>query len=100
MCDMIHEVLGHGVACALTPGVKALSLSAVALQTSASNRFVASAGSIVNVAVGVVLLALVGRRQPFGLTGYFRWLLPTLKLLHGTGYLVFDSSVNIGYWAV
>ena len=100
MCDMIHEVLGHGVACALTPGVKALSLSTVALQTSASNRFVASAGSIVNVAVGVVLLALVGRRQPFGLTGYFLWLLATLNLLNGTGYLLFSSILNIGDWAV
>ena len=100
MCDMIHEVLGHGVACALTPGVRALSLSTVALQTSAQSRFVASAGSIANLAVGAVLLAVVDRMKRFGLTGYFLWLLATLNLLNGTGYLLFSSILNIGDWAV
>jgi hypothetical protein len=34
-CDMVHEVLGHGLACALT-GVRMVSLSTVALQTGSS----------------------------------------------------------------
>ena len=42
-CDMLHEVLGHGLACALIPGVRALSLTTVALQTSAQSRLVAAA---------------------------------------------------------
>ena len=100
MCDMIHEVLGHGVASALTPGVRALSLSTVALQTSAPSRFVAAAGSVANLAVGAVLLAIADRRQRFGLTGYFLWLLATLNLLNGTGYLLFSAILNIGDWAV
>src|SRR5438046_5500448 len=100
MCDMIHEVLGHGVACALTPGVRALSLSTVALQTSTESRFVASAGSIANLAVGAVLLAVVDRMPRFGLTGYFLWLLATLNLLNWTGYLLFFCILIISDSAV
>ena len=98
-CDMVHEVLGHGLACALT-GTRALSLSTVALQTGTSNRFVAAAGSIANVVAGVVALWLFRRGKAFGAARYFLWLLAALNLLNGTGYLLFSGVLDFGDWAV
>ena len=99
-CDMIHEMLGHGLACALTPGIRALSLSTVALQTSSESRFVAAAGSVMNVLAGLFLLALFRRRKRFDSMGYFLWLLATLNLFNGTGYLLFSGLLDVGDWAV
>ena len=99
-CDMIHEVLGHGLACAMTPGVKALSLSTVALQTSSESRFVAAAGSVMNVLAGLFLLVLFRLRKRFDSMGYFLWLLATLNLFNGTGYLLFSGLLDVGDWAV
>ena len=99
-CDMIHEVLEHGLACALTPGVRALSLSTVALQTSSESRFVAAAGSMTNVIAGLFLLALFRGRKRFDSWGYFLWLLATLNLFNGTGYLLFSGLLDVGDWAV
>lgn len=98
-CDMVHEVLGHGVACALA-GVKALSLSTVALQTGTSNRFVAAAGSIANVVAGLLALAVFRRGKPFGAMRYFLWLFAATNLLNGTGYLLFSGVLDFGDWAV
>jgi len=96
---MVHEVLGHGLACVLT-GVRALSLSTVALQTSASNRFVAAAGSVANVLAGLVAMSLFRRGKTFGATRYFLWLFAALDLLNGTGYLLFSGVLDFGDWAV
>lgn len=99
-CDVIHEVMGHGVACALTPGVRALSLSTVALETSASSRAVAAAGSIANVVAGALCFALFRMRKGFDATRYFLWLLGTINLMNGTGYLLFSGILDYGDWAV
>lgn len=98
-CDMVHEVLGHGVACALT-GVRAFSLSTVALQTGSSNRFVAAAGSIANVVAGLLAMSLFRRGKTFGAGRYFLWLFGALNLLNGTGYLLFSGALDFGDWAV
>ncbi len=98
-CDMVHEVLGHGVACALT-GVRALSLSTVALQTSSSSRTVAAAGSIANVVVGMLALLFFPTGKTLGATRYFLWLFAATNLLNGTGYLLFSGVLDFGDWAV
>jgi hypothetical protein len=98
-CDLIHEVLGHGTASFLTPGVRALSLSSVALQSSGPSRFVSAAGSIANVLAGVVALLLARRRRGFDAMRYFLILLGALDLLNGTGYLLFSAILEIGDWA-
>lgn len=98
-CDMTHEVLGHGVACLLT-GVRPLSLSTVALQTGTSDRWVAVAGSIANVIVGVLGFSLLRRRAAFDAVTYFLWLFAATNLLNGTGYLFFSGALDIGDWAV
>ena len=97
--DMIHEVLGHGLACALV-GVRPLSLSSVALQTGTSSRFVAAAGSIMNVVAGLFSLWLFRRSRGFGAMRYFLWLSASTNLLNGTGYLFFSGLLGIGDWWV
>jgi hypothetical protein len=97
-CDMVHEVLGHGVACAAT-GVHALSLSTVALQTASSSRWVAAAGSIANVVAGALALALFRRGTSFGAVRHFLWLFAATNLLNGTGYLLFSGVLDVGDWA-
>jgi hypothetical protein len=98
-CDMVHEVAGHGLACALT-GVRALSLSTVALQTSTESRLVAAAGSMANVVAGLLAFLLARRDARSGATRYFFWLFASLNLLNGTGYLFFSGLLGIGDWSV
>src|SRR5712691_11887772 len=84
-CDLVHEVAGHGIAALMVPGVRILSLSTVALQTTGNSRIVAAAGSIANVLVGAAALALFHRRARFSATGYFLWLFGSLNLMNGSG---------------
>jgi hypothetical protein len=98
-CDMTHEVLGHGVACLLT-GIRPVSLSTVALQTSESSRVVAAAGSIANAVVGMFALVALRRGAPWDPTRFFLWLFAATNLLNGTGYLLFSGVLGIGDWAV
>ena len=56
-CDLVHEILGHGLAVLLVPGVQAISLSSVALQTTGQSRLVAAAGSLANIFIGCAAMA-------------------------------------------
>lgn len=98
-CDMVHEVLGHGVACALTGG-RAISLSTVALQTESESRIVAAAGSIANVIAGLLGLLAFRRGSRFSPSRHFLWLFASTNLLNGTGYLLFSGILDYGDWAV
>jgi hypothetical protein len=99
-CDMVHELLGHGVATLFVPHVKPLVLSTVALSTSASSRIVAAAGSVANLIVGILGLAFArtGRGSPA--TRYFTWLFGSLNLLNATGYPFFSGVFDFGDWSV
>jgi len=99
-CDLVHEVIGHGVAAWMTPGVEALSLSSVALQTSGESRLVAAAGSIANVAAGAIALGLFRRIDRFSPAAFFWWLFGAVNLLNGTGYLIFSAALGFGDWEV
>ncbi len=46
LCDLVHEILGHGLAVLLVPGVQALSLSSVALQTTPTTYFLWLFGAV------------------------------------------------------
>jgi len=99
-CDLAHEILGHGIACALSANVRAISISTVALQTDSSSRMVAVAGTIANVVVGVLALLSFRRRRGFGPMSFFLWLFAALNFLNATGYLLFSSVLDLGDWAV
>ena len=97
--DVVHELLGHGVAVLLSPSVRALSWSTVALQTTAMSRPVAAAGSIANVLAALLAAALL-RRRAFGPGALALWLFATLNALNGTGYLAYSGAIDYGDWAV
>lgn len=100
LCDLVHEVVGHGIAALMVPGVRVLSLSTVALQTTGNSRIVAAAGSIANVLVGVGALGLFHRLARFSATGYFFWLFGSLNLLNGSGYPLYSAVLGSGDWDV
>jgi hypothetical protein len=99
-CDLVHEVLGHGVAAWMVRDVSAISLSSVALQTSGESRIVAAAGSIANVVVGLAALALFRRKRGLTPLSFFLWLLGATDLLNGTGYPLYSAILGSGDWAV
>jgi len=100
LCDLVHEVAGHGTAALLIPDVQAISLSSVALQTTGSSRIVAAAGSIANVLAGFAALSLFRRLRRFSPSAYFIWLFGSLNLLNGSGYPLYSAILGSGDWEV
>ena len=99
-CDLVHEILGHGLAVLLVPGVQAFSLSSVALQTTGQSRLVAAAGSLANIFIGCAAMALFQRQRRFSSTTYFLWLFGAVNLLNGCGYLLYSAILGSGDWEV
>ena len=100
ICDMIHEVLGHGTATLFSPDVKAVSLTTVALSTLGSSRLVAAAGTLANLLASLAAFALWRRKRGSVAVRYFFWLLASLNLLNATAYLLYSGILGIGDWSV
>lgn len=100
LCDMIHEVLGHGTATLAAPDVRAVSLTTVALSTLGSSRLVAAAGTLANVVASLAAFALGQRASASVPTRYFWWLLANLNLFNATAYLLYSGILGSGDWAV
>jgi len=100
LCDLVHEVIGHGLAVLLVPGVSAISLSSVALQTTGESRLVAAAGSLANIIIGGAALARFHRQRRFSPNMYFLWLFAAVNLLNGSGYPLYSAILGSGDWAV
>lgn len=95
--DLVHEVLGHGIAALLT-GDRILSLSTVAIQNVTANRFVSAAGTLANCLVGAIALLLLRRAERLTPAAYFVWIFGAFNLLN-SGYLVVSALLNSGDWA-
>jgi len=65
LCDLVHEAAGHGFAALMTPDVRLVSLSTVALQTTRDSRVVAAAGSMANLAAGIAAISVFHRSARF-----------------------------------
>jgi hypothetical protein len=100
LCDLVHEVAGHGIAAVIIPGVRLVSLSTVALQTTGNSRAVAACGSIANVIVGAAAIAVFHRLTRFSTGAYFAWLFGSLNLLNGSGYPLYSAVLGAGDWDV
>jgi hypothetical protein len=100
LCDLVHEVAGHRIAALMVPGVRIVSLSTVALQTTGDTRIVAAAGSIANVLVGAAALGLFHRLARFSASEYFFWLFGSVNLLNGSGYPLYSAVLGSGDWEV
>ena len=95
LCDLVHEVAGHGTAALMIPDVSVLSLSTVALQTSRDSRVVAACGSIANIAFGAAALLVLPRFRRLSATAY-----SSLNLLNGSGYPLYSAALGSGDWDV
>jgi hypothetical protein len=95
--DMVHEALGHGIASWIA-GDRILSISTVAIQNGAANRFVSACGTLANCVIGAISLLLLRRFRTFSPLAYFCWLFGALNLFN-SGYLVVSAVLNSGDWA-
>jgi hypothetical protein len=105
LANLVHEGLGHGGACILL-GAKPTMFNASFFsydESTASDgvqRAIAAAGSIVNLLVGLPLVALLRSRVRLAPRGrYFLWLFCAVNLLTAFGYLLFSGVGGIGDWA-
>jgi hypothetical protein len=99
LCDLGHEILGHGLATLLPLGVQAVSVSTVALSTTVSSPIVAAAGPLINlVLAAALLLARTSALSPAG--RYFAWLFGSVNAFNATGYLLYSAVFGSGDVAV
>jgi hypothetical protein len=98
--DMCHEVLGHGVATLFFKDVIPLSLTTVALSSTGLSRWIALAGPLVNLVLGILSLAWFRRLSAFGTWPFFLWLFAIVNLLNGTGYAIYSGGLDFGDLAV
>ena len=97
--SLLHEAAGHGGACLLV-GARPLVLSSVHFECSADSRLVDAGGTLMNLLVAALFLA-VGRFVPraYPRWKFFFWLAMTTNLYAGTGYFLFSGVGGFGDWA-
>jgi len=105
LANIVHEGLGHGGACLLL-GARPTMFNAIFFsydETTASDtvqRLISAAGSIVNVIVGLPIVAFIRRRGALAPPlRYFLWLFAAVNLLTAFGYLLYSGVGGIGDWA-
>lgn len=98
LAEMTHEILGHITAASLV-GVRILSLSTVAIQTTYASRPVAAAGTVANLLVGACSLWLFGRISVRTTWTFFVWIFAAFNLFN-SGYLVASALMGTGDWSV
>jgi len=105
LANVVHEGLGHGGACLLL-GAKPTMFNAIffnydeATASDAVQRMISAAGSVMNVIVGIPLVALLRSRTPLSPRWrYFLWLFSAVNLLTAFGYLLYSGIGDIGDWA-
>lgn len=95
--DVLHEGLGHGMTAWLS-GAHHITMSTVALQSDIDTRWIAAAGTLVNLFFGGVFWVLLRGRYRSSLR-YFLVLAMGDNLFGGTGYFLFSGVSNFGDWA-
>lgn len=96
--DVVHEIIGHALVARLV-GVEVLSISSVAIQTVQTSRLVAAAGTIADMAAGVIALAVLAWNPRFDAGRCCLWLFGVVSLMN-CWYLVFSGLLGSGDWAV
>jgi hypothetical protein len=126
---IVHEVLGHAVACWLTGG-KVILISSTAMQTASASRLVPAAGPIANIILGLAALAFLRARTTqraiatnthavvrtasitenadppaasghprLNLTHLFLYFFAFANLFLATGYILYSGLINFGDFA-
>ncbi len=98
----LHEHLGHTAACYLL-GSHPTEIGAFYVNcnytplSDVSIRLVTLAGPLVSLLVGIVCFLILRYRSPRSSHGfYFVWLLGSIGLMSGTGYLLFSGVTGLG----
>lgn len=94
LVSIVHEALGHGVACLLV-GVEPKELTSISFNVDWENvsvanvRVIGAAGTVANLVAGLVFLFVLRSAKSISPhLRYFCWLSMTLNFLHGSGYLL------------
>ncbi len=104
LANVAHELVGHGGACLLAGG-RPTAFSSAWLQSDTTGmspwglRFEAAGGTLMNFALGLLLMALAPvarRRSPHLLA--FVWLGVAANLLPAAGYMMVSPLARFGDW--
>ncbi|MGH9414183.1 MAG: hypothetical protein ACRD0Y_10655 [Terriglobales bacterium] len=95
---LLHEGLGHGGACVLSGGHN-LVISTVEESCTLANHWIDAAGTLVNLAAGLIGWWWMHRIRRAARLRYFVWLLTAFNLLTGAGYFLFSGVGGLGDWA-
>jgi hypothetical protein len=97
--NVLHEGLGHGGVAWLS-GAHRITVTSTYMQAGIDTRWILAAGTLVNLAVGLLgLVALRGMQRGNMSLRLFIWSLTAFNLLLGTGYFLFSGIGGIGDWA-
>jgi hypothetical protein len=97
--NVLHEGLGHGSVAWLS-GAHRITVTSTYMQAGIDTRWILAAGTLVNLAVGLLgLVALRGMQRGHMSLRLFIWSLTAFNLLLGTGYFLFSGIGGIGDWA-
>jgi hypothetical protein len=97
--NILHEGIGHGLT-ALLSGAQAGLLTTVAWSSAFDSRLVQAAGTLVNLAAGLICWFAAPRARVCSVNfRYFLLMTCALNLFTGTGYFLFSGISNFGDWA-
>jgi hypothetical protein len=95
--SLLHEGLGHGLTAYLRGDIPTM-LTSNHLDDIRPDRLVDAAGTLVNIAAGLLaMLASTLSRRHTNLR-YFFWLLGSFNLMDAAGYFLFSGILGIGDW--
>lgn len=97
--NVLHEGLGHGGVAWLL-GAHRITVTSTYMDADLDTRWILAAGTLVNLAFGVLGLAVLRSMGRAGIAmRLFVWTLTSFNLLLGTGYFLFSGIGGIGDWA-
>jgi len=96
--SVLHEGLGHGGAAYLS-GAHYITVSTVAEDADVDSRWILAAGTLVNLAAGVVFWMLLRLKRYTPVVRFFLVIAMAGNLFTGTGYFLFSGVANFGDWA-
>jgi hypothetical protein len=96
--SVLHEGLGHG-GMAYLSGAHFIKISTVAEDADIDSRWILAAGTLVNLAAGVVFWMLLRWKRYSPVVRFFLVMAMAGNLFTGTGYFLFSGVANFGDWA-
>lgn len=102
IASLLHEGAGHGGVCLFVGGhVTDLTSTYLGCDGGMSRwaeRAVQAAGTLMNLACGLVALGALSRLASRKASAYFLWLFAAVNLLQGGGYLLVSPLGHFGDW--